>query len=75
MYAIRSYYGLIRAVRKKGYERVILGGPQMGAGTFLKNAGAAADGVVFPLLYMSGTKPNDFEHRLACLCEDRPDFV
>jgi len=43
---------LISAVRKKGFTGCIFGGPSMGRRRFLEEAGQAAEGVIFPLLYI-----------------------
>ncbi len=41
---------LIKAIRSRGFTGAIFGGPAMGRRRFLAEAGAQADGVVFPLL-------------------------
>ncbi len=48
---------LISAVRKKGFTGCIFGGPSMGRRRFLEEAGQAAEGVIFPLLYIPGVTP------------------
>lgn len=42
---------LATALRARGFQGTIFGGPQMGRRQFAEKAGAAAEGVVFPLLY------------------------
>ncbi len=42
---------LLAAVRAKGFAGTVFGGPAMGRRRFAEEAGQAAEGVVFPLLY------------------------
>jgi ABC-type branched-subunit amino acid transport system substrate-binding protein len=42
---------IVAALRAAGYDGAIVGGPSMGRRLFPEEAGAAAEGVVFPLLY------------------------
>jgi branched-chain amino acid transport system substrate-binding protein len=66
---------LIRAVRDKGFKGQIFGGPNMGRRSFLKQAGSAAEGVVFPLLYTPGKKSESFEENFIRRFGDHPDYL
>jgi ABC-type branched-subunit amino acid transport system substrate-binding protein len=48
---------VLSAVRQAGFEGPVFGGPRMGRRAFREAAGAAAEGVVFPLLYRPEASP------------------
>jgi len=66
---------LILAVRDKGFKGLIFGGPYMGRRSFLKQAGTAAEGVVFPLLYTPGKSSESFEEKFIRRFGDCPDYL
>ncbi len=66
---------LIHALRKRKFQRTIVGGPAMGCRSFLENTGNAADGVVLPLLYSCGEELNEFERKMVSRCGNRPDYL
>jgi len=66
---------LILAVRDKGFKGLIFGGPNMGRRSFLKQAGIAAEGVVFPLLYTPGKSSESFEEKFIRRFGDSPDYL
>jgi len=73
---------LVRAVREKGCTGRIFGGPCMGRRSFIEQAGKAADGVVFPLLYAgsaaSKTRLPDgqgFEDKFIRRFGQQPDYL
>jgi branched-chain amino acid transport system substrate-binding protein len=66
---------LLRAVRKKDFTGLIFGGPCMGRGSFLEQAGKAAEGVIFPLLYTAGGDSNGFEEKFISRFGHCPDYV
>jgi len=51
---------LVVSLRDRGFENVIFGGPGMGRRAFRQEAGAAAEGVVFPLLYEPKKESREF---------------
>ncbi|MHC4228439.1 MAG: ABC transporter substrate-binding protein, partial [Planctomycetota bacterium] len=66
---------LICAVREKGFEGSVFGGPHMGSRSFLEKAGKTAEGVIFPLLYTPGKESGSFEEEFACRSGNRPDYL
>jgi branched-chain amino acid transport system substrate-binding protein len=66
---------LIRAVREKRFKGHIFGGPCIGQRHFLQAAGKAADGVIFPSLYMPGKRSNHFEKKFASHFARQPDYL
>lgn len=52
---------LISVVRKKDFKGSIFAGPRAGCRRFLEEAGRAAEGVVFPLLYRPDKRSRDSE--------------
>ena len=66
---------LISAVRSKGFKGLIFGGPQMGCRSFLEDAGKAAEGVVFPLLYAPAESSDNFEKTFARRFGHSPDYL
>ena len=66
---------LTRAVREKGFEGLIFGGPCMGQRLFAQQAGKAAETVVFPSLYVPGEASDDFERTFTARLGRRPDYL
>lgn len=66
---------LISALREKGFQGLIFGGPSMGQRDFAKEAGAAAEGVIFPLLYVPGETWENFERTFAARFGNHPDYL
>jgi branched-chain amino acid transport system substrate-binding protein len=66
---------LIRAVRGKSFEGPIFGGPCMGRRGFLEQAGNAAEGVIFPLLYTAGENSTGFEKKFTSRFGHCPDYA
>jgi branched-chain amino acid transport system substrate-binding protein len=66
---------LISAVREKGFKGLIFGGPRMGCRRFLEDAGKAAEGAVFPLLYAPGESSDSFEKTFTRRFGHRPDYL
>jgi len=66
---------LICAIRDKGLEGRIFGGPGFGQRRFLQAAGKAAEGVIFPLLYTSGKRSDRFEKKFTSRFGRRPDYL
>jgi ABC-type branched-subunit amino acid transport system substrate-binding protein len=48
---------LLATLRERGFTGTVFGGPTMGRTAFLEGAGAAAEGVVFPLLWPPDPSP------------------
>jgi ABC-type branched-subunit amino acid transport system substrate-binding protein len=68
---------LISAIRKKGFTGCIFGGPSMGRRRFLEEAhlDEAAEGVIFPLLYIPGRHSDSFEKEFSSCFGSRPDYL
>jgi branched-chain amino acid transport system substrate-binding protein len=66
---------LIRAVREKGFAGRVFGGPCMGRRSFIEEAGKAADGAVFPLLYAGSAASKSFEDKFVCRFGKQPDYL
>ena len=66
---------IISAVRKKGFEGIIFGGPCIGRSCFLEQAGDATEGVIFPLLYTQGKESDSFEQKFTSRFGRRPDYL
>ena len=66
---------LVREARAAGFEGEILGGPAMGRRRFLEEAGPAAEGAIFPLLFEAGKKWSDFEIRFQKRFQRSPDYA
>lgn len=66
---------IIRAVRAKNFTGLIFGGPCIGQRSFLKQAGKAANDVVFPLLYTPGKSSNSFEEKFTSRFGKHPDYL
>lgn len=66
---------LIRAVREKGFAGRVFGGPCMGRRSFIEEAGKAADGAVFPLLYAGSAASKSFEDKYISRFGKQPDYL
>ncbi len=73
---------LIHAVREKGFAGPVFGGPCMGRRSFIEEAGKAAEGVVFPLLYAGSTRSKTrlpdgqgFEEKFTVRFGKQPDYL
>ncbi len=66
---------LIGSIRSEGFKGRIFGGPHIGRRCFLQAAGKAAEGIVFPLLYISGKRSDRFEKKFASRYGRRPDYL
>lgn len=66
---------LVTALRGQGFTGIVFGGPSMGRRRFLEQAGGAAEGVIFPLLYTSDTSSGRFERELASRSGHAPDYL
>ena len=65
---------IVSAVRRKGFDGIVFGGPCMGKRTFIEQAGDAAEGVVFPLLYTPGKESSSFEKEFTIRFGKKPDY-
>ena len=63
------------AMRESGFQGLIFGGPSMGQRDFAKKAGNAAEGAIFPLLYVPPKASNNFERTFAARFGNRPDYL
>lgn len=63
------------ALREKGFEGLIFGGPRMGRRDFAPQAGDAAEGVIFPLLYVRGEQSRRLEEEFKKRFATRPDYL
>ena len=66
---------LISAVREKGFDGLVFGGPRMGCRSFPEDAGKAAEGVIFPMLYTPGESSDSFEKTFTFRFGHRPDYL
>lgn len=66
---------LISALREEGFQGLIFGGPSMGQRDFAKQAGKAAEGAIFPLLYVPGKPSENFERTFAARFGNHPDYL
>ena len=64
---------LLVALRQRGPELRILGGPSMGRRAFTENAGSSADGVVFPTACDPAAPEGPFGHAFRARHGRRPD--
>lgn len=65
---------LICAVREKGFEGTIFGGPCIGQRRFLQSKSKVADGIIFPLLYINN-KTSCFEKKFISRFGRHPDYL
>ena len=73
--AARQSAQIISAIRQKGFNGLIFGGPCMGRRSFLEQAANAAEGVVFPLLYTHSKGSDSFDKKFTARFGKRPDFL
>jgi branched-chain amino acid transport system substrate-binding protein len=66
---------IVSAVRQKGFKGKIFGGPSLGRRSFLQQAGNAAEGIVFPLLYTRGKESSSFEKEFTARFGKQPDYL
>jgi branched-chain amino acid transport system substrate-binding protein len=66
---------IISAVRQRGFKGLIFGGPWMGSQSFFEQAGAAAEAVVFPMLYTHGKGSDSFDGKFTARFGKRPDYL
>ena len=66
---------LISVVRKKDFKGSIFAGPCAGSRRFMEEAGRAAEGVVFPLLYRPDKRSRDFEEEFTKRLGRCPDYL
>jgi ABC-type branched-subunit amino acid transport system substrate-binding protein len=66
---------LLRPLRSEGFRGLVFGGPAMGRRAFLQEAGAAAEGVLFPLLYQPGEESREFASTFKSRCGWLPDYA
>ncbi|KPK49816.1 MAG: hypothetical protein AMK72_03620 [Planctomycetes bacterium SM23_25] len=66
---------LLRAVRDRGYQGAVFGGPAMGRRQFIEAAGPAATGAVFPLLYDPAEGSAQFARQFAGRFGVSPDYA
>jgi len=65
----------IRAIWEEGFTGRIFGGPCMGRRSFIEEAGKAAEGVVFPLLYADNAASKMFEEKFIWRFAQQPDYL
>jgi branched-chain amino acid transport system substrate-binding protein len=66
---------IVSAVRQKGFNGSIFGGPCMGRRSFIEQAGDAAEEAVFPLLYTHGKGSSSFEKEFTTRFGKQPDYL
>jgi branched-chain amino acid transport system substrate-binding protein len=66
---------LLRTLRSGGFRGLVFGGPTMGRRAFLQEAGAAAEGVLFPLLYQPWEESREFADTFQSRCGWPPDYA
>ena len=73
---VRPSAQIVSALRQRGFDGAIFGGPSMGRRTFYEEAGEDAEGVIFPLLYPPGNSSrDDFEGKFAHRFGVHPDYT
>jgi ABC-type branched-subunit amino acid transport system substrate-binding protein len=65
----------VRALRDAGYQGLVFGGPAMGRSRFAREAGAAAEGVLFPLLFEPGAASAEFTANFSRCRGTPPDYA
>ncbi len=73
--AARQSAQIISAVRQKGFKGLIFGGPCMGRRSFLEQAGAAAEAIVFPMLYTRSKGSDSFDEKFTSRFGKQPDYL
>jgi branched-chain amino acid transport system substrate-binding protein len=66
---------VLRALRTAGCEARIFGGPWMGQGDFLREAGDTAEGVVFPRLFVPMKASAEFRKAFMKRTGRQPDYL
>jgi branched-chain amino acid transport system substrate-binding protein len=67
---------IVRALRAAGFEGTIVGGAPLGRRPFVEEAGAAAEGVVFPRLFDPGSPDAEaFSHAYQERWGSAPDYL
>ncbi len=66
---------VISAVREKNFTGPVFGGICMGRRGFLEEAGRAAQGVIFPLLYTPRKDSDSFQKKFTSRFGHRPDYL
>jgi len=66
---------LVSAIRAGGFTGPVFGGPAMGRRRFARDAGAAASGVVFPLLWEPDAETQGFAKAFQDRCGQPPDYA
>jgi ABC-type branched-subunit amino acid transport system substrate-binding protein len=66
---------LVRGLRESGLDRPVFGGPGMTRRGFLEQAGAAAEGAVFPLSYFPSAESEDFHEAFQAKYGHAPDYA
>ncbi len=67
--------GVLRALRDAGCQATVLGGPRMGQMDFLRHAGSAAEGVIFPRLFVPSKASATFQAAFAKRTGRQPDYL
>ncbi len=66
---------LVRDLRAGGFQGMVFGGPSMGRRQFLQEAGAAAEGAVFPCLVEPGERWPELEEAFRKRFQRVPDYA
>jgi ABC-type branched-subunit amino acid transport system substrate-binding protein len=66
---------LVTALRGDGYAGILFGGPSLGHRRFLQKAGSAAEGVIFPLLYVPRGSADGFAKTFERRFGHAPDYA
>jgi ABC-type branched-subunit amino acid transport system substrate-binding protein len=66
---------LVKTLRDAGYKGLVFGGPTMGRRRFVQEAGAAAEGVLFPLLFSEGVTSEEFVRNFSRRSGSLPDYA
>ena len=66
---------IVSAVRQKGFNGRIFGGPCMGRQNFIVQAGDTTNGLTFPLLYTHGKDSKSFEKEFTARFGKQPDYL
>ena len=66
---------LLRAIRTAGFAGPVFGGPSFGRQRFLQEAGPAAQGARFPLLYSPSDPPSAFHTTFSKRFRHPPDYA
>jgi ABC-type branched-subunit amino acid transport system substrate-binding protein len=66
---------LVKGLRAAGYKGIVFGGPWMGRGQFARDAGAAGEGCLFPLLFAAGKQSEEFAAAFSRRSGVPPDYA